>query len=321
MKYLLGSLKFELPSYTFPGEVLEIEATGISSPGEDSVKYVFTGKYFQPDTITGRKGVIKIPDSLGTYTLTLTASAEGYATSSISRNTTVIHRQYASMMQGVLLSSDSVVDPRDGYVYYYRRFGQLDWFIQNLNRGGVGLVYSNTPALGHMLGRLYTWNQAVRGEEQQDDNPGIFRGIGGGPQGLCPPGWSIPTAEDWSDLASSFSPAPLDFLDPWNGLGQPFAADAVINDKKIWRYHPDNEKTNKAGWNALPAGYAILEGDTFSGFGQTSFWWAACSDGDMGYYRLIHYAMDRFSCATADKNAVYASVRCVRKSNEATQTE
>jgi hypothetical protein len=31
---------------------------------------------------------------------------------------------------------------------------------------------------------------------------------------------------------------------------------------------------------------------------------------------LIHYAVDRFSCATADKSAVYASVRCVRISQE-----
>lgn len=320
-KYLLGSLAFELPSYSFPGEVFDLEATGISKPGDDSVQYVFSGKYFTPDTIVGKKGTVKVPDSVGTYSLTLTASAEGYATSSINRTTTVIHKHYVSMVRDISLPADSITDPRDGHIYYYKRFGSLDWFVQNANWDGVGLTYKNTPALGHMVGRLYTWNEAVWGQEATEILSEEFSGIGNGPQGVCPPGWSLPTADDWADLASAFSGTPMHFLDPWNGLGQEFSADATVNKEKMWKYHPDNIKTNTTGWNALPAGYAILEGDTFSGFGQTSFWWAACSDGDMGYYRLIHYAMDRFSCATADKNAVYASVRCVRKPDEATQTE
>jgi uncharacterized protein (TIGR02145 family) len=170
-----------------------------------------------------------------------------------------------------------------------------------------------------MMGRLYTWNQAISGQEPPVEIPQISVGLGEGPQGVCPPGWSIPTAEDWADLASAFSETPVGFFDPWNGLGRQFAADAKINEKKLWEYHPDNEKTNTTGWNALPAGYAILGGETFSGFGQTSFWWAACANGNQGYYRLIHYAIDRFSCAAADKTAVYASVRCVRKPKEIPQ--
>ena len=44
-----------------------------------------------------------------------------------------------------------------------------------------------------MFGRLYTWNDATGGESAS--------GLGNGVQGVCPEGWSIPTAEDWVDLA------------------------------------------------------------------------------------------------------------------------
>jgi hypothetical protein len=53
------------------------------------------------------------------------------------------------------------------------------------------------------------------------------------------------------------------FLDPWSGLAEGFSLDATVNGNKIWKYHPDNEKTNTTGWNALPAGYASMSGADF----------------------------------------------------------
>ena len=32
--YLLGTLSFDLPAYTFPGDTYLVEATGITSPGK-----------------------------------------------------------------------------------------------------------------------------------------------------------------------------------------------------------------------------------------------------------------------------------------------
>ncbi|HPW78257.1 MAG: hypothetical protein BWX62_00822 [Bacteroidetes bacterium ADurb.Bin037] len=319
--YMLGALKFDLPSYSYPGETFLIEAGGITKPSEDSVTYIFQGKHFTPDSIAAKSFMITVPDSLGTFTLTLTASAEGYAKSTTSRTTTVIHRFFTVMMEGFQPSTDSISDPRDDKVYYYKRYGNLDWFIQNLNWDGAGVTYSNILAFGTIMGRLYTWDQAISGEDIPMMPGGPFIGLGEGPRGVCPPGWTIPTAEDWADLATAVSGTPMGFLDTWNGLGEIFAVDVKVNGKKLWKYHPDNEKTNTTGWNAVPAGYAILSGEIFSGYGQTSFWWSASTDGDKGYYRLIHYAVDRFSCALADKSAVYASVRCVRKAGDNSQNE
>lgn len=319
--YMSGSLTFDLPEYCFRGETFLVEASGITSPKGDSVAFTFEGDHFTPDSIAAATAEIKVPDSLGTYTLTLTARAEGYANSVTSRKTTVIHNIFSVMAEGFKPSSDSITDPRDGHVYYYKRFGNLDWFIQNLNWNQVGLTYDNVPALGNMLGGLYTWNQAMSGENAPVNPPVPTSGLGAGPQGVCPPGWRMPTAEDWADLASSVTGTSMGFLDPWNGLGEKLAVDAKVNGSKLWKYHPDNEKTNTVGWNAFPAGYAVLSGESFSGKGQTSFWWSAAADGSQGYYRLIHYAVDRFSCATADKSAVYASVRCVRLAHDNPITE
>jgi len=317
--YLSGALTFNLPSYAFPGDTIRVEASGITRPQGDSVVYTFKGKHFTPDSVVAQSVLFTMPDSLGTYTLTLTASAEGYTKSVTNRSTTIINRIFSVMVEGFIPSGDSITDPRDNKVYYYKRYGNLDWFIQNLNWNGAGLTYSDTPALGHMLGGLYTWNQAISGENAPPSPPQPASGHGAGPRGVCPEGWTIPTAEDWAGLASAVSGKPVGFLDPWNGLGEVFSVDAKINGNKLWKYHPDNEKTNISGWNALPAGYALLSGGTFSGIGQTSFWWASCADGNQGYYRLIHYAVDRFSCATTDKSSVYASVRCVRKADNNSQ--
>ncbi len=319
--YMSGTLTFDLPQYCFPGETFQVEAAGITRPKGDSVVFIFQGEHFIPDSIVAGSVAITVPDSLGTYTLTLTAQAEGYANSVTSRNTTVIHNVFSVMADGFKPSSDSIIDPRDNHVYYYKRFGSLDWFIQNLNWNGAGLTYDNVSALGYMFGGLYTWNQAMSGENTPDTPPSPASGVSAGPQGVCPPGWRVPTAEDWAHLASSVTGTNIGFLDPWNELGEIFAVDAKVNGNKLWKYHPDNEKTNTTGWNALPAGYAVLSGESFSGKGQTTFWWSAAADGNQGYYRLIHYAVNRFSCATADKSAVYASVRCVRISGENSLTD
>ncbi len=98
-----GSLTFDLPEYCFRGETFLVEASGITSPKGDSVSFTFEGDHFTPDSIEAATAEIKVPDSLGTYTLTLTARAEGYANSVTSRKTTVIHNVFSVMQKGLNL--------------------------------------------------------------------------------------------------------------------------------------------------------------------------------------------------------------------------
>ncbi|MDD4827801.1 MAG: fibrobacter succinogenes major paralogous domain-containing protein [Bacteroidales bacterium] len=318
--YMSGTLSFNLPNYAFPGDSFLVEASGITAPQGDSVVYTFKGEYFTPDSVVAKSFQVKVPETTGSYSMTLLATAEGYSSSSNTRTLKVIPEEFLAMVQGFDVPDDSIADPRDNKIYYYRSYGNLDWFVQNLDWRGAGITYSNEEALGYMTGSLYTWNQALTGEDAPSSIPAPVYGLGQGPRGVCPPGWHVPTPEDWADLASAVSGTHQVFLDPWSGLAEGFSLDATVNGNKIWKYHPDNEKTNTTGWNALPAGYASMSGTDFEGFGQTAFWWSTGADGSQGYYRFIHYAIDRFSYASTDKSAVYASVRCVRTTGVGPQT-
>lgn len=311
-KYVTGTLTFDLPAYTFRNTTYTVTASGITKPAADSVTYTFKGTYFTPDSIVGQTCQITTPDSLGYFALTLAASAPDYTKSSTVMYTTVLNTTFAEIVENFNAPETSITDPRDGQLYYYRTYGRLDWFVQNLHWTGAGLVYGNADALGYMLGSLYTWEQAMTGLDQPATTPEMASGLASGPQGVCPPGWSVPTAEDWADLAKVVSGKELPFLSAWDDVAEGLCLDATFGGSKLWKYHPYNEKTNTQGWSAIPAGYAISSGHTFTGINETAFWWSSYFDQSQGCYRYIHYANGQFPCAFADTQAVYASVRCVR---------
>ena len=66
--------------------------------------------------------------------------------------------------------------------------------------------------------------------------------------------------------------------------------------------------------NALPAGYAVLGGESFSGNGQTSFGVFNSRLGNQVILRLFHYAVNKLFLLQLRQNpAYYASVRCVSR--------
>lgn len=79
----------------------------------------------------------------------------------------------------------SFTDPRDGRVYRTIWLNGRMWMAQNLNFDvGEGCwFYDNDPKNGEKYGRLYTWEAAKR---------------------ACPPGWRLPTWEEWDSLSTHF---------------------------------------------------------------------------------------------------------------------
>ena len=63
--------------------------------------------------------------------------------------------------------------------------------------GGEAVELEGADDIGLVLGRLYTWKEATLGESKS--------GLGEGPQGICPDGWTVPTNEDWEALAKTLS--------------------------------------------------------------------------------------------------------------------
>lgn len=105
---------------------------------------------------------------------------------------------------GINGDTSLLIDPRDGQTYRIARFGKTWWMAENLNFGimipGTQLAakdeiyekycYQNDPAIKGQVGGYYTyydWNEVINYDTIH-------------PQGLCPPGWRIPSRADWDSL-------------------------------------------------------------------------------------------------------------------------
>ena len=75
-------------------------------------------------------------------------------------------------------------DSRDGQTYKTIRLNGKTWMGQNLNFdvGESCWFYNNDPKNREKYGRLYTWEASKK---------------------ACPPGWRLPTDEEWKKLANS----------------------------------------------------------------------------------------------------------------------
>lgn len=126
---------------------------------------------------------------------------------------------------------ETMIDPRDGREYSTRLYGTDCWMTQNLNHGELvisdqpgslmpddGIVqrycYNNNPVYCDHDGALYEWAEAVGHTSGSHGDPS-------GVQGVCPPGWHLPSDAEWQDLERSvgMSEADVQRLDEWRGEG------------------------------------------------------------------------------------------------------
>ncbi len=304
---MVGSASFVMPLYLLKSQNFELTATGVSYPTE-GLSYSWKAEGFTPEEITGKSVTLQAPATLGSYTITLTISHPDYNQTAGNRSTQVIDPNDPLSFSGVVNGSSSIVDSRDGRKYYYKKIGNLDWFTSNLAWEGAGKYYGTAAALNEITGALYSWDEATSGVSST--------GLGGGVQGICPEGWSIPTREDWEDFATAINGSPLPFYNSWEGLGEMVSANASLNGNNLWKYSPNNEKSNPVEWNALPGGSSTNGFKSFSNFGLFGFWWSGTEKNSTeGEYRYIHFDNSNFSHSYGGKSFVAASVRCVRLSS------
>ncbi len=136
---------------------------------------------------------------IGTHTITYsyTNVAMCTATKSIS-----IH----NLPSSILPCGNPLTDVRDNKVYQTIQIGTQCWLASNLNFGSVlassqdqrdncvseKYCYNDNPLNCTNHGGLYQWDEVMRFDETPAD------------QGFCPPGWHIPTENDWNVLFATF---------------------------------------------------------------------------------------------------------------------
>ncbi|MCS4434194.1 fibrobacter succinogenes major paralogous domain-containing protein [Aquiflexum gelatinilyticum] len=205
---------------------------------------------------------------------------------------------------------ETITDPRDGNVYKVIRIGTQTWFTENLRySGGITQVpsesawagmfvnsdnvvnptkqpawsyYNNNPGFDAIYGKLYNWYAVATGS-------------------LCPPGWHIPSEEEWTTLS--------------NYLGGDNVSGGKIKSVTGWS-GTNIFATNQSGFSALPAGYRTYLG-VFEFEGYVTHWWSSTEENVHWAPRRVVYAGEggnndgRFGKGILYKN-YGLSCRCIK---------
>ncbi len=208
----------------------------------------------------------------------------------------------------------------EGQTYQTVIIGDQIWMAENLNVGTmINSVNGGTNSDGEQTdnsilekycyddntnncntyGGLYQWNEIMQYVTTE------------GTQGICPPGWHIPTEAEWQTLEMhlGMTQAEVDSVD-WRGTHNE-GGKLKESGTTHW-YSPNTGATNSSGFTALPSGDLRYSDGLFYYLGQYGYWWSSSieSSGNM-WYRFLEDNYDQVG-RTSGNEAAGLSVRCLK---------
>ena len=184
----------------------------------------------------------------------------------------------------------TITDVRDGTVYPTVLIGEQCWLAKNLGFETTdSWCYDNDPANCLTYGRLYRWEAIMNGATTSNNVPS-------GVQGICPPGWHIPSKNEWTILVEH--------------IGLEDRVGYEIKATSGW--HDFGNGNNSSGFNALPAGSG--SGDYFSNITRHSSFWSSTMDpalNENSFGRNLQYSSDGFWQISVPASLGY-SLRCLK---------
>jgi uncharacterized protein (TIGR02145 family) len=201
----------------------------------------------------------------------------------------------------------------EGQVYNTIQIFSQCWLKENLNVGTMipgnqamtnnqiieKHCYGNEPDSCNKYGGLYQWNEMI----QYNINPVEA-------QGICPPGWHIPSDEEWKVLEGAVDKQ-YGIGDPeWDYSPGPRGADAGTNLKSTTGWIQSGNGNDLVGFSGLPGGYNFW--GSGSNVGEAAWWWTSTpSIPDFSRERNLNYYSPKVTRFHGSINTLSCSVRCL----------
>lgn len=200
----------------------------------------------------------------------------------------------------------------EGQIYSTILVGQQCWLKENLNVGTMipgdkqmsdndtieKYCYENDPSNCALYGGVYSWDEIMQYTSQQAS------------QGICPPGWHIPTDEEWKELEGE-ADSLYGYPDPeWNGLNWR-GFNAGLNLKYTDGWNSGGNGSDLHGFAGLPGGSLYFDGYFFD-LGSIGYWWTSTESGsDNAIIRALKFDKDEVFRYGNVKEYGF-SIRCIK---------
>jgi uncharacterized protein (TIGR02145 family) len=198
-----------------------------------------------------------------------------------------------------------------GQVYNTIQIFSQCWLKENLNVGEMILetmgqsnngaiekyCYNNDPTYCNLYGGLYQWNEMMQYTTQA------------AVQGICPPGWHLPTDEEWKVLEAAVDSQygiGHNLWDSWGYRG----FDAGINLKTTSGWYSNGNGTDLFGFSGQPGGNRGFFGG-FYDISTNGFWWSSTQGGAGEWGRTLNYLSPEVLRVSNGEDFGF-SVRCLR---------
>lgn len=204
-----------------------------------------------------------------------------------------------------LISYDTLIDNRDGQVYWTVKIGTLSWMAENLNfkpaGADSGWCYLDSPDSCSKYGRLYTWRSAMDSASVGDSNRSATKGI-------CPIGWHVPSDSEWQsmEIAIGMSPSAT-AREGWRGETEGNKL------KSVWGWQIPSGGTDLRGLRFLPGGSRGKSGN-FSSVGEFGDWWSSTEVNPLNaWMRFLSCGSDDVYRTEYSLKTNLNSLRCVQE--------
>jgi uncharacterized protein (TIGR02145 family) len=217
-----------------------------------------------------------------------------------------------------------LTDSRDAKSYHTLQIGNQCWMKENLNYGtrvnglqdqpnnavAEKYCYNDLESGCAIYGGLYQWAEMMNYSTASNSIPS-------GRQGVCPPGWHIPSDAEWCIL--------MVFLDATVGCDESPAGTDIggrLKEEGITHWlNPNTGATNSSNFTALPGGIRNYFFPVFSSLGTGAGFWSARATESNGWLWGLNNSTASVTHGQGAKS-FGMSVRCIKDcSSQPTQSD